>query len=353
MQRNGLATSCEGGRVTLFIGLCFVACVVGTIFFGLDGREDVICNGVSSISPKQQRVCTPPKTQDVKAMWSASYLNVYRYALDKLPESNVTSSRTRKSFEIKYGNYRYSAFVLSVGGVLNFTFSSKRDTSVDVYLMTLEQYNIFERKGNFKCEWSKTNTMHESTQYIAREATTYYIVFDASYEDASVSEDVNTTTRLYNVSKSTANGMCAKSCTFKRVQTNEVIIGDYKGSLSSVGLVMNSGKGALNQDRVFPLLSFCFISACLGIGLALTLCKRSRATKTQRQPKEYPDDRTSSIPSGSWTQAPLIQHEETTPEGDIDSYGTAPMVPGTENNNGCEYDGMNSIRNVSDDLENV
>ena len=59
------------------------------------------------------------------------------------------------------------------------------------------------------------------------------------------------------------------------------------------------------------------------------------------------------MPSGSWTQAPLIQHEETTPEGDIDSYGTAPMVPGTENNNGCEYDGMNSIRNVSDDLENV
>lgn len=332
--------------------MAFVVLVVGTVIFALDGREDLVCNGVNSISSKEQRLCTPPKTQDVKVTWSVSYLRAYRYALDKLPASHVKTSRTKKSLAIKRESYRYSAFVLSVGGSINFTFSSVKDSSVNAYLMTLEQYNIFEHKGKSSYEWFKINTMHESTQYTARKATTYYIVFEALYDDASVVEDVNITTYLYNVSNNTATSMCPKSCTFKRVQSNEVIIAEYNGTLSSVGLVMNSGKGALNDEKIFPLLFLCFISGCLGITFVLFARKHVHTVKTRRQLMDLANGKTSSS-SGSLTQTPLIQHEEVTPGGDIESYGTAPMATGTNNNNGDENDDMVSAWDGTKTLENA
>lgn len=308
--------------------------------------------GVSSISSKKQRVCTPPKTQDVKVSWSTSDLRAYRYALDKLPPSTVKSSRTKKTLTIKRESYRYSAFVLSVGGTINLTFSSVRESSVDVYLMTLEQYNIFENKENSDCEWSKINAMDGSTQYTARKATTYYIVFVAPIDDATVVEDVNTTTYWYNVSMDTANEICTKSCTFKRVQNNEVVIAEYTGSFSSVTLVMNSGKGALNDERIFPLLSLCFISVCLGIALGMAVRKCALAAKTQHQPDERSDE-TTSAQSGSFVQTSLIQHEEVTPGEEIEFNGTAPMAPGTNNNNGDEFFVMNSRCDGTRTLENV
>lgn len=350
-QRNGFTTIRDSGRVTLLVGIAFIGFVVWTVIFALNGREDVICNGVTGINSQEQRVCTPPKTQDVKVTWSASHLRAYRYALDILPPSTVKSSRTKKTLSIKRESYRYSAFVLSAGGTINFTFSSVKESSVDVYLMTLDQYNTFENKGKSDCEWSKINTMDGSTQYTTRKATTYYIVFVAPFDDATVIENVNTTTYLYNVSMDTANEICTKSCTFKKVHNNEVVIAEYTGSLSSVTLVMNSGKGALNDERIFPLLLFCFISVCLGITLGMAVRKCTLVAKTQRQLNDCSDE-TTSVQSGSFVQKPLIQHE-VSPGEEIESNGTAPIAPGTNNNNGDEFYGMNSWCDGTKTLENA
>ena len=336
--------------VTLFVGLGFIGCIVGTVFFALNGREDLLCNDVESIYPKEQRMCAPPKTQDVKVKWSASYIKAYRYTQDNLTIANTKTNSSSKSLSVRTGNYKSTKFPLQVGGTINFTFTS-RDDPVDAYLMTREQYNTFEKKGHSKSEWSKLNTLSETTHHIAKQTTTYFIVFSANDGDVDIRLDVNTTSFSYNVSKESAKETCPKACTFKNVQSNEVVvIAEYSGSYSVVSLYMYSGKGALNDNKIFPLILLCLVSGCFGVGFCASIRKSRQTAKNRPKPRNELGFVPSSLASSN--EAPLIQ-QQITPEGDFDSVGTAPVMSETDNYESyrlddgvSEYDGSATLNNV-------
>lgn len=334
--------------VTLFVGLGFIGCIVGTVFFALNGREDLLCNEVNRINPKEQPMCTPPKTQDVKVKWSASYIKAYRYAQDNLTIANTIINSASKLLTVKTGNHESAKFALQVGGTINFTFTS-RDDPVDAYLMTHEQYNTFEKKGHSKSEWSKLNTLSETTHHIARQTTTYFIVFGANDGDVDIRLDVNTTTFSYNVSKESAKETCPKACTFKNVQSNEVVIAEYYGSYSA-SLEMYSGKGALSDNKIFPLILLCLVTGCFGVGFCASIRKSRQAAKNRPKPRNELGYVPSSLTASN--EAPLIQ-QQVTPEGDFDSVGTAPVMSETDNYESyslddgvSEYDGSATLNNV-------
>ena len=206
-------------------------------------------------------MCRPPKTQDVviSKSWdpqSWDSLTAYRYDIKNLSETEMRTTHWDYQEWLQEGGYKYFDFALLPGGFVDFTYYTIGNDMVDIYVMTLTQFNDFENKKSFKFEWCNKSTSYTSHVFTAKEAGVYLIVVDGKYTSTDVYETVRIRTPAYQLSSSTAKEMCEKDCTFKRVGNDKVVFLEYLGNDADVKVKVFSGKGP------FDRLSIIYIVLC-------------------------------------------------------------------------------------------
>ena len=332
-RRRGGAGAPDGDLVfaTVAPGLVFVGLLVGAILVFANSRNDLVCNGITNIHGGEQRTCTPRTTVDVRVDSAWNDVVAYRYPVDCLPDMEVVRTEWQNKEIIYVDRHRSFRTTLHAGGSVNLTCRAASKGVFDLFVMTLEQYELFSSSKTRECIWSNISTSSSSTVFTANQSGTYYFVFHAQYQSVVVDDHETVETSVYNVSKSTAKDMCTESCTFKRVHSDEVVILEYGGSRSSVSASVFAGKGPFNRSKTAPLVVLSVLAVVFGsitaimayilIKSATNGCAHTKSCGAGTSTSDVtPEQRVDDLPRAT---------PGTTPESDF----TTPLISGSINEN--------------------
>ena len=299
-----------------FLCICFG---IAAILFGtVDSRVDALCNDIESINREEQRLCRPPKKQNVEIRNSWDNLMAYRYAVDDLPETYMRTTHWEYEETVWNDEPRQFRFELSAGGTVNYSCQGKNGMVFDVFLMTRAQHKEFESKGRTDSVWSNKTTADSSMSYTTSTADLYFIVSSAPYGTLGVNQSVKVTTSVYNVSKSTAKETCTIPCTFKDVQNDEVVILEYTGSSKSVVTFVYSGKGGFRDLRLVLIIVMSAMSAIFALSTIINLKNAIDLHKKWREQETAANDDYESSISNNF---------QTTPQGNTTVWETPDFSP--------------------------
>ena len=256
---------------------------IGAILFGtLDPRVDAVCNDIEDINKGEQRMCRPPKTQNVKVINFRDHMKAYRYAVDNLPGTFMRTTHWDYNETVWSDEHRRFRFELSAGGVVNFTSQASPGSVFDIFLMTRAQYKAFVSKGITDSVWSNKTTAYSSMTYTAETADLFYIVSFAR-GTVGVNHQVTVTSSVYNVSETTASEVCTSNCILKTVRHDEVVILEYTGLSKNLVTFVYSGKGGFKDLRLFLIIIFSVCSVFFGITTIVNALKAFRLFKESRE----------------------------------------------------------------------
>lgn len=294
-RRNGWMKEARDAFCFGFLAICFAT---GAILFGtVDSRVDAVCNDIEDIDRGEQRVCRPPKTQDVKIVNFWENLTAYRYGIDDLPGTFMRTTHWDYNETVWDDEHKRFRFELSAGGTVNFTSQGHRGMVFDLFLMTRRQYKDFVSKGKTDSVWSNKTTAYSSMMFTAETADLYYIVSSASYGTLGVNQRVTVTSTVHNVSKTTAKEVCVIDCIFRNVRHDEVVILDYTGSSKNRVTFVYSGKGGFRDLRLVLILIMSFCSLIFGIPAFLHGRKANQLYKKSREQDDAASTDKSLIPN--------------------------------------------------------
>ena len=313
----------SSGAESIIIGATFGLICIGICIsfplFAFIMRPDALCGGITNVNRGEQRVCRPPKTQDVVISKFWGRLTAYRYDIKNLSETEMRTTHWDYQEWLQEGGYKYFDFALLPGGFVDFTYYTIGNDMVDIYVMTLTQFNDFENKKSFKFEWCNKSTSYTSHVFTAKEAGIYLIVVDGKYTSTDVYETVRIRTPAYKLSSSTAKEICYKGCTFKRVGNDEVVILEYLGDYNYVEVKVFSGKGPFDSFSialiVLSSIFSLFFGACSVVLIYNGVQKKQQLNKMKALVSN--------------TNAPTTIQNETTLGTTSDSATQATITPGT------------------------
>ena len=305
------------------MGVCFgIVCIglcIGLSFTAVESKPDALCGGITSVNQGEQRVCRPSKTQNVKVSRSWDRLTAYRYDIKDLPETEMRTTHWDYREWVQRNDYKYFDFALLPGGSVDFTYYTIGRDMVDIYVMTLTQFNDFKKGKTFNFEWCNKSTSHTSHVFTAKEAGVYFIVVDGKYTWTKVYEFAEITTPAYKLSSSTAKETCEEDCKFKRVGNDEVVILEYLGSHAEAKVKVFSGKGPFQKSFIVPIVLISVFILFSGAGSVVLIYNGVQIIQQSRKMKAFVSN----------TNAPTIVQNETTLGTISDSATQATITPGT------------------------
>ena len=317
--------------------LLFAGCLEPLVVLALESKTDALCGGIDSVNKGEQRMCMPPKTQDVKISSYWEDLTAYRYDIKNLPETEVRTSYFEENEWIYKYSYTYFNFGLLPGGFMNFTYQTAYENMMDIYLMTPAQYRDFKNEKPFDFEWGSKNTSHASHVFTAKEAGVYYIVVDAKHKSVKVLKKVDITTPAYKMSNSTAKEACGYSCTFKKVHNDEVVIIEYLGKRADVQVKVFSGKGSFQNSFIFPITLITIFMVLTGAGSAVIIyhhvTKVQKSCKTKAATTEAQDTTTLQNENTPETETPTMATPEAMIGDTLYLDPSAPLISSAINDN--------------------
>ena len=269
--------------LTVFIGIFMVAVIAGFICLLVMGSVvGDICDGISNINAGEQRTCRTLKTEDVKLSEPWTGVTAYRYDSDNMPPTETRTTNITYKERVRSYGWEYYDFALSANGTVNFTYKVvNNDSTMDVHLMTLKQYEHFaskERVGDTL--WSIYDTYVAQHDFTAAVGGVHYIVIDNQKRSGFyVREELNITTDVYLVDPNNTKEYCSGSqaCKFKDVEPTETIVVYYNnGSSSYADVEVYHGKGSFNKNLIVPIIFMIFfiiVVAGFWVLLTWTVCK--------------------------------------------------------------------------------
>lgn len=282
--RAGRTTSLASLMVfgTIFL-LILIICAIVVPLSTADQEELEYCNDINSLSKQEQRVCTLDKTYTVKVTNGNSGTIAYRYKKTNKPQT-IKRNRTFENFEeeLRHNDFTYFSTEMYEGDYISLYYTSSR--SVKFYFFDSNGLYFFKNRKIFTPLNKTTGTVFTHTMHATYHDVYYIGVDNTGSWTATVTENINITNTVYDVSTDTADDSCSDStCTFKDVTTSEMIIVDYTGNKDSVAVTVQYGESKFNfavLSAVFVCLFIIIIFLVIWGRAVYKVCKREKAGET-------------------------------------------------------------------------